>query len=226
LRLKLSSIGGLELAAPPKTQAEEIARFLDARMDWIARHANRFRLAQLPEWDPTSLWTPSSPRAQEIDDRSSVMGWYSWAASPDKGLRDRTSTFPELARQLRQLARHELDMALRSEFDQLARALLLAGDPPMLRTSWMATRWGSCHQAGRVTLNLAAAFLNPALRRHIVAHEISHLGVADHSRAFWEALECYDPDWKRHRTLLGSMAPALPWWVRVRPTLEFVLWDS
>lgn len=226
IRIKISSIGGLEVTASPSTPVEEVTEFLNARSPWITRHVTRYGLAHFPSWVPTSLWNPNVGRSKQVEDRATARAWPSWATSPVMEPRGGHMDYPLLAGELRRFVRRDLDLALRQEFDRLLSTDLPTHLRPTLRTAWMSGRWGSCHQAGRITLNLAAAFLAPPLRRHIIAHEISHLSVGDHSAAFWSTLERYDPGWGHHRALLTSTASALPWWTRVRPTHELVLWRA
>ncbi|MGC8480669.1 MAG: YgjP-like metallopeptidase domain-containing protein [Acidimicrobiales bacterium] len=226
IRIKISSIGGLEVTASPSTHVEEVTEFLNSRSPWIARYVMRYGLALSPRWEPTSLWTPSVGRSKEVEDRATAHAWPSWATSPATEQLGGPMDFPILAGQLRRFARRDLDLALRQEFERLTSADIWIRVPLNLRTAWMSGRWGSCHQAGRITINLAAAFLASPLRRHIIAHEISHLFVGDHSAAFWSTLERYDPEWGHHRAMLTSSASALPWWTRVRPTHELVLWRA
>jgi len=51
------------------------------------------------------------------------------------------------------------------------------------------TRWASCSARGTLSFNLALSALPPDLRDYIVAHELAHFEVPNHSRKYWDLLE-------------------------------------
>jgi predicted metal-dependent hydrolase len=51
------------------------------------------------------------------------------------------------------------------------------------------TRWGSCSGQNTITLNINIVFLPPALQDYILLHELAHLKVKNHSKAFWSLLD-------------------------------------
>ena len=68
----------------------------------------------------------------------------------------------------------------------------------------MKTRWGTCnHRARRIRLNLDLVTRPPACLEYVVVHELAHILVPDHSRAFWDVLDTHMPHWRRARTELG-----------------------
>lgn len=72
-----------------------------------------------------------------------------------------------------------------------------------------ASRWGSCSHAGNISLNWRLLLLSPECRDYVVLHELAHLRVANHSRAFYEVLGTMDPERGRHERELNVVAPML-----------------
>lgn len=79
-----------------------------------------------------------------------------------------------------------------------------------LRLSNATTRWGSACADGSIRLNWRLVHYSPAVVDYVVAHELSHLRVMDHSPQFWETVGSVIPDYKRVRGELKS--DAVPQW--------------
>lgn len=86
-----------------------------------------------------------------------------------------------------------------------ARALRGVGNPE-LSIRRMRRRWGSCTSTGRILLNL---YLIRAPRQcidYVVAHELCHLLVPNHSGEFVRLLRRVVPDWEARKALLEQIA--------------------
>lgn len=64
------------------------------------------------------------------------------------------------------------------------------------------TRWGSCSGKKNLNFNCLLALCPEAVIRYVVVHELCHLRHMNHSKAFWEEVEEYMPDYKTHRAWL------------------------
>ena len=88
---------------------------------------------------------------------------------------------------------------------------------PQLQVQWhklllssAATRWGSAGADGGIRLNWRLIHHKLDIIDYVVAHELSHLRVMNHSPQFWETVESVVPDYaKRRRVLREQMLP--PW---------------
>lgn len=67
-------------------------------------------------------------------------------------------------------------------------------------------RWGSCAADGTLRLNWRLVLAPSAALDYVAVHELAHLRHRDHSRAFWEEVTRWLPDWKSRRTLLSEIA--------------------
>ena len=64
-----------------------------------------------------------------------------------------------------------------------------------LRLSSANTRWGSAKADGSIRLNWRLLHYRPAIIDYVVAHELAHLRVMDHSPRFWDTVATVVPDY-------------------------------
>ena len=79
-----------------------------------------------------------------------------------------------------------------------------------LRLSSARTRWGSAKADGSIRLNWRLLHYRPALIDYVVAHELAHLRVMDHSPRFWDTVATVVPDYAQLRGHLRD-EPAPVW---------------
>ncbi|RYF02320.1 MAG: M48 family peptidase [Comamonadaceae bacterium] len=79
-----------------------------------------------------------------------------------------------------------------------------------LRLSSAHTRWGSAKADGSIRLNWRLLHYRPAVIDYVVAHELSHLRVMDHSPRFWDTVRSVVPDYAELRGRLRD-EPAPLW---------------
>ncbi len=80
--------------------------------------------------------------------------------------------------------------------------------PPAVHVAGQDKRWGSCTAAGVLRLNWRVVMAPLALVDYVVAHEVCHLAVRDHSPAFWRLMDRVLPDWAARKARLGVEGPA------------------
>jgi predicted metal-dependent hydrolase len=93
----------------------------------------------------------------------------------------------------------------------------LAHFAPLLGVRWRklvlssaGTRWGTAHSDGLIRLNWRLVHFRPPVIDYVVAHELSHLRVMDHSPRFWDTVRTVVPDFAQLRGQLKD--EALPPW--------------
>ena len=79
-----------------------------------------------------------------------------------------------------------------------------------LRLSSAETRWGSAKADGSIRLNWRLLHYRPAVIDYVVAHELAHLRVMDHSPRFWNTVATVVPDYAALRNQLRE-EPAPLW---------------
>jgi predicted metal-dependent hydrolase len=72
------------------------------------------------------------------------------------------------------------------------------------------TRWGTAHSDGLIRLNWRLVHFRLPVIDYVVAHELSHLRVMDHSPRFWETVRTVVPDYAQLRGQLKDQAVP-PW---------------
>jgi predicted metal-dependent hydrolase len=76
-------------------------------------------------------------------------------------------------------------------------AVKLKVKPRVVRVQVMTRKWGSCSTTGTITL---AADLNDqaiGFQDFVIAHELLHLRVPNHSRLFKALMTAHVPGWRR-----------------------------
>jgi predicted metal-dependent hydrolase len=79
-----------------------------------------------------------------------------------------------------------------------------------LRLSSAGTRWGSASADGSIRLNWRLIHFRQPVIDYVVAHELSHLRVMDHSQNFWNTVATVVPDYQNLRAQLKE--DAVPKW--------------
>ena len=64
------------------------------------------------------------------------------------------------------------------------------------------TRWGSASRNGTVSFNCNLLKAPPEVADYVVAHELCHLRVPNHSRKFWELVGSLVPEYRKMRKWL------------------------
>jgi predicted metal-dependent hydrolase len=89
---------------------------------------------------------------------------------------------------------------------------------PLLQVRWTRLslsnadkRWGSAKSDGSIRLNWRLMHFELPVIDYVVAHELSHLRVMNHSPQFWETVGSLLPDYEQRRHALND--EVLPRWV-------------
>ena len=68
--------------------------------------------------------------------------------------------------------------------------------PRLVRVQRMTRKWGSCSAAGVITLAIDLDDQEERFQDFVIAHELLHLKVPNHSRLFRALMTVYVPDWR------------------------------
>jgi len=94
-----------------------------------------------------------------------------------------------------------------------ARVQLLAEQtglsPKQVKIKSYKSRWGSCNIRGEIQLNWQLVQATQAINDYVIIHELCHLQQHNHSKAFWELVERFDPNYREHRRWLKNQGHQL-----------------
>lgn len=78
-----------------------------------------------------------------------------------------------------------------------------------IRIGGQRTLWGSCSPSGTLSFNWRLVLAPLEVLDYVVVHELCHLRVPNHSRAFWGLVEERRPHWREQRAWLREHGPEL-----------------
>lgn len=232
VRARRSSIGmrigpdGLSVRAPRWTSLLEIDQVLQARADWIVRklHESRERHTQLEQtridWRDGAVFPYLGGRLRlRLDPShgfSAVGAALAEAQGPHDGplLRELRIALPvdASAAQIRDATQAWLMRQAKALFEER-----LNHYAPQLQVRWTRLalsnadkRWGSAKSDGSIRLNWRLMHFELPVIDYVVAHELSHLRVMNHSPRFWQTVGSVMPDYPQQRKKLKD--PTAPLW--------------
>lgn len=224
IRLRVTPQKGLEVVLPRGCSRSRIPPILERKQRWIRSalervEAHRIRFPPMPAWQiPERIVFPAIQRAWQVE------------LHPEETKRVTVRECGEGLLQLRgNVGRQAIacqDMACRAA---LHRWWLCQGRKhlvPMLHeisreTGWsfdrasvrrQRTRWGSCSRRKSVSLNAKLLFLDPALVRYVMVHELCHTQEMNHARRFWRLVQTECPDFRALNKTLRQAWNTLPSW--------------
>ena len=103
----------------------------------------------------------------------------------------------------RTAARELVSMLARGEAERIGVAYR------RIRIGGQRTLWGSCSPRGTLSFNWRLVLAPLEVLDYVVVHELCHLRVPNHSRAFWALVEGHRPRWRQQRDWLRDHGPEL-----------------
>ena len=71
------------------------------------------------------------------------------------------------------------------------------------------SRWGSCSSSGTLSFNYRLVMAPPAVLDYLVVHELVHLDVPNHSKAYWRRVLAACPRTREHEAWLSRFGDVL-----------------
>ena len=217
LSIKVYPRGRVEVVVPKRTRARDVQSFVDENRDWIRRTRESFAAQHPPE--PFAL--PERIRLAAIDRRFDVDYRPRPGAASVRYRRrkDDLVLSGDVADEKRCVAaiKRWLAAVAKEEFEPRLRDLsTLTGQPfARLQVRGQKTCWGSHSSTGTISLNYCLLFLEPALVRYLMVHELCHARHMNHSRRFWRAVSRFEPEYRRLDRNLGDAWPRIPGWLGI-----------
>jgi len=216
LYLRVLPDGTVAVSAPKRLSDKAIRDFVNSKSDWIEAQLQKLEeRKQQQEANPAAetepscitgeihyLWgKPYTLLVEETTGRGSVVVSENTPTATLCLLVPPGSTPDQRKVLLEEFYRKQLKQEVPS---LLEKYIPVVGKVPKeWRIRNMKTRWGSCNtKEGRIWLSLHLAKKHPDCLSYVIAHELTHLHVPNHSKAFWARMDVYYPKWREARKLL------------------------
>ena len=215
--LRVHPDGTVTVSAPKRLSDKAIREFVNSKADWIEAQLQKLEERKRAEQqagikqsaEPTYLsgeihyyWgCPCKLLGKETTGKSSV-----------EFLENQQSILMHApANSTTEQRKHLLEEFYRRELKAVVPHLLekyvvIVGKSP---EEWhirnMKTKWGTCNvRDKRIWLALNLAKKHPKCLEYVIVHELTHLHVPNHSKAFWARMDVYYPEWREVRKLLNK----------------------
>ncbi|HNP35580.1 MAG TPA: SprT family zinc-dependent metalloprotease [Woeseiaceae bacterium] len=217
MSIKVYPRGKVEVVVPRRTSARSVQAFIAEHQDWIRNTRSAFAKEHVPEpfQLPTRIALPAVGRIIGVSYRPS--GSAHSVRYRQKGdilflsgkVSDARLCVAALKRWLAGVAREHIAPQLHS------LAQISGNSYRRLRVAGQKTCWGSHSSTGTISVNYCLLFLQPALLRYLLIHELCHARHMNHSRKFWSEVKRYEPGYRTlDRTLSGAWKD-IPAWVGI-----------
>ena len=212
---------GLSVRAPTWVTLAAVDAALREKSAWILRKLDearerqqRLEHARIRWQDGAVLPYLGAPLRVVLDPGERVAGALRTAGEGAEAARQLHIGLPGVARpeQIRDAVQAWLMRGAREHFTERLEhfAPLLGVRWTRLRLSSAQTRWGSARADGSICLNWRLLHYPPSVIDYVVAHELAHLRVMDHSPRFWDTVRTVVPDYAALRRHLHE-EPAPLW---------------
>ncbi len=215
LSIKVYPRGRVEVVVPKRTRARDVEAFVEENRSWIAKTLEAFAEKHPPE--PFRL--PARIRLRAIDREYGVL--YQPAEGDGKvryrvngdivTLSGRTDDDAACVDALRRF----LSATAKAHFAPRLKTLSLeTGNAyQRMQVRGQKTCWGSHSSTGTISINYCLLFLDPALVRYLMIHELCHARHMNHSRRFWALVHRFEPRYRRLDSRLSDAWKEIPTWV-------------
>jgi predicted metal-dependent hydrolase len=205
--------GRVEIVAPPGASAAVVQRFIGEHRRWIDDRVRDFAARTTVTTElPTVIDLPGigrgyrleyaaregSARVQKLDDELLMVSGV---------LTNQHAIAKALRRWLADVATERLGHQLRGVADEFDF------DYSRVQIRRQRTRWGSCSMSGTISLNVCLSFLDPALVRYLMIHELCHTRQMNHSARFWSLVAACEPGYRPLDRALTRSWQQVPWWM-------------
>lgn len=189
---------GLELILPKRASLKEGRRFIESRREWIA---SRLNLLVKPKADYRYLgrelhvihrYQLFLPRHHVLLKKEKL-----FINSPEGSGETTEEIFEAFLKFKAKQFLVDRTRELASEHGFKIGRVTIRGQK---------TRWGSCSAKRSISLNYQLIKFRQELIDYVIIHELCHTRHMNHSKAFWNEVAKYTPDYKRLRAELRSTA--------------------
>lgn len=199
IKIKVEANGEVVVVTPKRFSQRAVDRFVSEQQSWIEAQIQKIQQKkQFTETDTTICIFGNKYQKKFVQDENITAGISIHNSSfiintpPHRHL-DKKQQQDKIDRFLRNTAEkyivprtHQLGEKMSTTFGKIT-----------LRQQ--KTRWGSCSSKGNLNFNWRLVHAPTHIIDYVIIHELAHRTHLDHSTAFWNLVEKYDPDYHKHR---------------------------
>jgi predicted metal-dependent hydrolase len=215
LSIKIYPRGRVEVVVPKRTRARDVQAFVAENRAWIQKTRKSFAEEHPPEpfQLPMRIKLPAIERSigviyQPSEGAKSVryrLKGDILCLSGKTG--DDAACVKALKRWLAATAKDHFEPHLRNLSAETGNAF------KRMRVAGQKTCWGSHSSTGTLSINYCLLFLDPALLRYLMIHELCHARHMNHSRRFWRLVARFEPRYRALDKQLSGSWKQIPTWV-------------
>lgn len=181
----------LIIKAPKDMPANQIESWLDRKEQWILMS---YRISEQSHTEEGKVWIFNRKRELEFKPSPTL----DYHLEEDRLL----ILKPQRLGQASALKRVQDDLTQSVIMPILQDAMRLTRlHPKEIRFKAMKGSWGRCNSTGVITLSHKLLECDPEFIRYVCIHELVHLRHMNHSKAFWQDVSTFLPDYKERRKL-------------------------
>ena len=197
--LRLKSDGKI-VVSTPGLSTKEIEALLIRKARWIrkARDKHRSKKGFYPDFDTRTVVTylgNDYPLYVERTQQKSTLYFHN-NRFYYRGVRE----IDALHRALDRFYRNACASIFPDLVERYAETMSLR--PLAIRYRKTKRQWGSCSSDNRLSFNTMLCKTPYEAIEYVVVHELAHIAHKNHSKAFWDTVGTYLPDYRKRRTLL------------------------
>ena len=207
----------VELVVPRGTRPREVEEFLAGSRRWIERAQDELQshysetLQVLPDAVELAAvgrrWNITYESRAVVRPRLREFSQHLQISTPD-------SAPGRIHGLLRQWLLAQARRYLKPWLEREAKVVGVTPNKSQVRTQ--RTRWGSCSPLGNISLNASLLFLDAAVVRYLLIHELCHLRHLDHSGRYWRCVAQFEPDYRLLDKQLTESWSEVPLWALAR----------
>ena len=211
LRIVVSPDLSVDVFAPLSSDDERIRAVLKKKAGWIAKKLDKqesYHPLPVPKQYISGETIVYLGRHYRLkiqkgnNNTPKLLGRYLWIWTIDK------KDFQKIKKEVQFWYRKRAHDIFRCYLDKCYVVASRHGVPePQLTIRDMRRRWGSCSQAGRITLNLKLVQTPVHCIEYVIMHELCHMKYHNHSKAFFSLQTRCLPDWRRRKEVLDKFRP-------------------
>ena len=209
IQLRVLPTAVVELVAPARLTAAEVAEIFTAKRKWLTARLEKIAALSINPvnqqlLDGAPLLYQGEPYVLRIIPGCTHAKVQALPGELQVKLPPHDSEHPQAQTILAQIIKAWfVDQAGRLFFSKTNHwAARIGVRPARITIKDQKTRWGSCSSLGNINYNWRVIMAPPVVMDYLVVHELCHLLVPNHSDKFWQQVSRFLPEYRQCRTWL------------------------